>query len=452
MHNPLDIADLLKDELDERREDGHDVAEIAPKVWAAITHLDGRSRETLLEELEGTERLAEWSYVEPSTLDEILAVLPPAPTVAEPELDTLDEKILGAWLGRCAGCNLGKPFELWSRASIKSYMELADAYPIADYAPKLDPLPPGMSLNPSWTNTTKGRIDGMARDDDTDYTILGLHILETYGFSFGPEEVAREWLELLPFLQIYTAERAAMRNLIHGMPASEAARYRNPYRQWIGAQIRADMWGYVSPGDPESAVQLAFQDASLSHVQNGIYGELWVAALIAIALVETDMVRAVESSISYVPPKSRLAEALKYVVEWHDLGLEWDAARDRMEQRWGELSPVHTVNNAAVVAAALLWGADDFTKTIGLAVSGGWDTDCNGATAGSVFGAMHGVQALPAHWVEPLNDRIRSALFGFDDSKISDLAARTVRLAEANLERRAAQRANEAKEETWSSR
>jgi hypothetical protein len=65
---------------------------------------------------------------------------------------------------------------------------------------------------------------------------------------------------------------------------------------------------------------------------------------------------------------------------------------------------------------------------------------------------MHGVQALPAHWVEPLNDRIRSALFGFDDSKISDLAGRTVRLAEANLERRAEQRANEAKEETWSSR
>ena len=39
----------------------------------------------------------------------------------------------------------------------------------------------------------------MARDDDIDYTILGLHILETYGFDFGPENVAREWLTHFPF-------------------------------------------------------------------------------------------------------------------------------------------------------------------------------------------------------------------------------------------------------------
>ena len=70
---------------------------------------------------------------------------------------------------------------------------------------------------------------------------------------------------------------------------------------------------------------------------------------------------------------------------------------------------------------------------IGLAVQGGWDTDCNGATAGSVFGAMHGTDALPEHWVEPLNDHLRSALFGFDNSKISDLAERTAELSEAHL-------------------
>jgi len=64
-----------------------------------------------------------------------------------------------------------------------------------------------------------------------------------------------------------------------------------------------------------------------------------------------------------------------------------------------------------------------------LAVQGGWDTDCNGATAGSAFGAMHGTSALPAYWVEPLNDRIRSAVFGFDNASISDLAERTLALA-----------------------
>ena len=88
----------------------------------------------------------------------------------------------------------------------------------------------------------------MARDDDTDYTILGMHILEEHGFEFGPMDVAEEWLLHLPFFQVYTAERAAYRNLIHGLSPPETASYRNPYREWIGAQIRADMWGYVCSG------------------------------------------------------------------------------------------------------------------------------------------------------------------------------------------------------------
>jgi hypothetical protein len=209
----------------------------------------------------------------------------------------------------------------------------------------------------------------------------------------------------------------------------ETAARRNPYRQWIGAQIRADMWGYVSPGDPAAAARLGFADASLSHVKNGIYGEMWAATLVAAAFTADDVRQALDVALAFVPPRSRLAEALRAVDGWHAEGLDWDAARDRMETGYGELSAVHTINNAAVVAAALLWGEGDFTRTIGLAVEGGWDTDCNGATAGSVFGAIHGPDAIPAHWTEPLSDRLRSALFGFDGSSFSELARRTLALA-----------------------
>ena len=110
-------------------------------------------------------------------------------------------------------------------------------------------------------------------------------------------------------------------------------------------------------------------------------------------------------------------------------GIGWEAARDAIEVRYGHYSSVHTINNAAVVAAALLWGDGDYTRTVGLAVQGGWDTDCNGATAGSVFGAMWGTEALPDRWVDPLNDLIRSSIVGFDRSTLSDLAERTLRLA-----------------------
>jgi ADP-ribosylglycohydrolase len=90
---------------------------------------------------------------------------------------------------------------------------------------------------------------------------------------------------------------------------------------------------------------------------------------------------------------------------------------------------VHTVNNAAVVVAGLLWGDGDFTASIGLTVQGGWDTDSNGATVGSVAGIISGAAALPSHWTTPLHDTARSAIRGFDRSRISELADRTARLA-----------------------
>ena len=114
-------------------------------------------------------------------------------------------------------------------------------------------------------------------------------------------------------------------------------------------------------------------------------------------------------------------------------GLEWADAIALIQERYGQYSWVHTINNAAIIAAGLLWGRGDYASTIGLTVSGGWDTDSNGATAGSVAGILVGASALPAHFVDPLRDRVRSALFGFDNSRISDLADRTTRLARANL-------------------
>lgn len=243
--------------------------------------------------------------------------------------DDLRDRLLGAWLGRCAGCNLGKPVEGWRRARIREYLELAGAYPIEDYIPVLEAAPGEVRLNPCWTETTRGNIEFMARDDDIDYTILGLHVLETWGSGFGPADVAAEWLDHLPFTQVYTAERVAYRNLVRGQAPPDTAGHRNPYREWIGAQIRADMWGYVSPGDPERASLLAFRDASLSHAANGIYGEMWIAALIATSFVIDDVREALGISLAYVPPRSRLVEAVRDVVDLHASGLDWSGGGTR---------------------------------------------------------------------------------------------------------------------------
>lgn len=432
MHDALNLRDLLGDEFIQRKEEGYDVAHLEGRVQGLL--YDGAEQECdrVLDLLETTVLKPGWPYCEPSDLSSILAER--SGSVALPEFhlheEVLRDRLRAGWLGRCAGCNLGKPVEGWNRADIRRYLKQAEAYPLVDYFPVLAPGSFDVPLRACWTETTRGNIKFMARDDDIDYTIMGLHILETYGFDFGPENVAREWLTHFPFLEIYTAERVAYRNLIERRWPPQTATYRNPYREWIGAQIRADMWGYVSPGDPERAARLAFQDASLSHTKNGIYGEMWASALIAASFVAKDARQALEAALAQIPSQSRLAEALRDAFQMFDQGLDWESARDTVEKRYyGKYSFVHTINNAALVSMALLWGAGNYTNTIGLAVQGGWDTDCNGATAGSVFGILHGTQALPGSWIDPLNDFVHSAVGGYDNSRISDLAERTLHFA-----------------------
>jgi hypothetical protein len=63
-------------------------------------------------------------------------------------------------------------------------------------------------------------------------------------------------------------------------------------------------------------------------------------------------------------------------------------------------------------------------------VQGGWDTDSNAATAGSVVGTVLGAAQLPSRFIEPLHDRTRSVIFGFDNASISELARRTTVIAQ----------------------
>ena len=304
------------------------------------------------------------------------------------------------------------------------------SYPLDDYIPEIVPAPEGYNLHPSYPESMRGTINGMPRDDDLDYTILGLHVLEEHGFGFTAADVASEWLTHLPYNLVYTAERVAYKNLINGLKPTETATYQNPYREWIGAQIRADIFGYVAPGLPEAAAEFAFRDASLSHVKNGIYGEMIVAAMISAAFELDDVKEIINVGLGEIPENSRLAEAVRNLVQWSREYPDWGSCWDRAMEDYGDLSWVHTINNTLFILLGLLYGEGDLGKTVSISVMCGHDTDCTGASAGSIIGTMLGAKALEAMWVEPLQDRVQSILAGFSESKISELARKTVVLGE----------------------
>jgi ADP-ribosylglycohydrolase len=436
VHDPLSVADLVHDELQQRRESGYEVSAIEADLAREPTddhgHLEARYLELIT-----TRRRPDWHYEEPDRLEEIVAAMPGGnrerPVDAGRSREELADRVLGGWQGRIAGCNLGKPIEdgdFWTPGRIRTYLELAGAYPLRDYIPALDPMPDGFRLRECWPETTLAHIHGGSRDDDIDYSILNLWLLEQYGFDVTPGRVANAFLSFLPYFRVFTAERATMVNLLHNVPIAAIGETRNPYREWIGALIRADVYGWVLPDRPGAAARLVFHDASLSHRSNGIYAAMWASALVSAACVASSITEAVERSLDYVPARSRLAEALGYVNELYRSSHTWEQALERIRSRFGHYSWVHSINNSCLIAAGLLWGDGDFAATVGLTVQGGWDTDSNGATAGSVAGTVLGAARLPAHFISPLQDRTRSAVFGYDNSQIFDLARRTISVAE----------------------
>jgi len=432
----MELGFLLQAEMGQRRQEGCDVTALERELEALGDHPAQADLGGLFDELQALKPQDDFLYEEPSDLEAIRAVRPDGPrrfgvTFTEPQLYN---RILGAWLGRCAGCLLGKPVEGWTKERIENYLKLAGVHPLTDYIPYLVPHPSDYIMHPSALEATRGHIEGMARDDDLDYTILGLHILEEHGLDFTTEHVASEWMTHLPYELVYTAERVAYHNLVNGLTPSHAALYRNPYREWIGAQIRADAWGYVSPGWPERAAELAFRDAALSHVKNGIYGEMWVAAMLAAAFVVDDIREVIAVGLSEIPADSRLTEAVHQMMSWCEECATWEEAWERVTKAYGNYFWVHTINNACLVVLGLLYCEGDFEKAISIAVMGGWDTDCNGATVGSIMGALLGANALPQKWIAPLADRLKSIVTGFTECAISDLARRTLAQAKENLD------------------
>jgi ADP-ribosylglycohydrolase len=374
----------------------------------------------------------DFPYDEPSDLDGILARRPDGPRGLAVSLSpgVLDDRTLGAWLGRACGCMLGKPVEGWSRDRIADLMAVCGIDELDDYLP----VPPenngGIRFPDRVLPLLRGNLTCAARDDDTDYTILNLRVLESLGWDLTPRQVAETWLAHLPYSCTYTAERAAYRNFVNSIWPPQSAAFRNPYREWIGAQIRADAFGYACPGRPEEAASLAFRDACISHTGNGIYGAMWVAAMVAAAFVADEADKVLRIGLSEIPRSCRLAATVSQVLQQRAESYSAQAAMDDILHRHGSYHGVHVINNAAIVAMALLWGEKDFTRTIGLAVRAGLDTDCNGATAGSVLGAMIGAHGIPAQWTTPLNDRIETVVAGESGLTISGLAARTRKVQE----------------------
>jgi ADP-ribosylglycohydrolase len=339
-------------------------------------------------------------------------------------------RIRAAWQGRVSGCQLGKPVEVLSmqkgHEAMHGFLEEAGALPLRDYVPLVE----GSMAIDLARGSCKGQMVRSEPDDDINYTVLALKLMEEHGLALDKTQVARAWLRFLPVAWTFTAERAAFKTLIAnaheyfhfgvrpGFDLDECSDHE--WNDWIGAQIRADLYGWVCPGRPSLAANLASRDASLSHRGEGVHGAAFVAALGAAIPAADTLDEAVTIARAEIPTGSDCSAAVA-------LGRE-QAGRPGgdavIREHYSGMSPVHTVNNLALVVWALLSHPGDFSAAIGDAVSAGLDTDCNGATVGGLWGLQG--RPIPERWTAPWQGRVAVTLAGLGELELEDLVDRTV--------------------------
>jgi hypothetical protein len=188
--------------------------------------------------------------------------------------------------------------------------------------------------------------------DDTTLAFLGWVAARDHGPGFTASGIAREWADHLTdadlkgggfgreFLDVLARLKQGQRPPI---------RTGSPRAEWIAAQMRAEVWGMLAPGDPRRAAEYATRDAEIFNVGNGIYAAQFVAALASCLMADPDIPKAIAEARRQIPADSRLAQLIGDVVRWRaeqpdDWEKVWqtfaETCRDRsLEKRFAQWSP-----------------------------------------------------------------------------------------------------------------
>ncbi|TFG07279.1 MAG: ADP-ribosylglycohydrolase family protein [Promethearchaeota archaeon] len=342
-------------------------------------------------------------------------------------------KVLGSWLGRISGDHVGAPVEFMPSFDIKNKYGEITYYP--------EP------------------IDLNYVNDDEMYEICALIALEKNGIDMTSKHIAQEWIDLL-YKFNFTAEKVALKNLRSGIWPPESGIHENVYHDAIGAQMRADIWGQISPGCPEIAKEYAKIDGCISHAGIGIQGEVFIAILISQAFFNSDITENIQFALRLMPSESessytQMVLSAREIYEQYSN--DFRKARRKLVKYWrqilnDELIPavppkskqrlsflteyipevhtpdVHVLPNIGIIILSLLFGGDDkedpLGKSICIAAMMGFDTDCNCGNIGAIIGAQLGADKIPSKWKDPLQDTFSTYVKGHEKWKISQLAQR----------------------------
>lgn len=389
---------------------------------------------------------SDWPYSEPLEWEEIREQSPalnPENSWPLPDFSQVASRVQAGFLGSVCGCMLGKPIEVDpTLAELRQAGMACGEWPLNDYVSDafLDALG---RRHESAPGTTREALASAVADDDIHYSLIGMLLLEQHGAEFAHQDLAQIWAMNMPPLWTWGAERSALLGLgLEQHHMLEQAAFEsihdvlmlNPGDESCGAMIRVDAYGYACPGNPDLAAWLAFKDASLTHTRTGVYGAMFVAALIALCLAADSgpsgnaRLELVEAALRRIPERSRLSAIIRDSIDKVADADDWLSAYGQIHGRYQQYTHCQMYQEIGTLINTLKF-AESVDQGFCMQVSQGNDTDSFGATAGSVLGCLFGLRGLEERWLSPLNNRLAHGLSDFHAYDLDALAVRMGRLA-----------------------
>ena len=263
-------------------------------------------------------------------------------------------------------------------------------------------------------------------NDDITYELALIKAVEKCGKDVTSADIAEQWVALVPMG--WSAEEIALANLKLGVFPPMSGYLNNPYREWIGAQMRGVICGQLFPGKPYEAARLAWMDGQVSHHNNGILGEVFNAVMASLSYVETDVRKIVKMAIDMIPVDSEYYTVVKFAYDACQQHADWESAWKVCEKKYERYNWIHAYPNAAAEVVSLWFGNGDFDETMHICAMCGWDVDCNAAQIATVVATAKG-EKINEKWTAPIGDALQTYMRDIKSLSIYELSELTCALA-----------------------
>jgi len=266
-------------------------------------------------------------------------------------------------------------------------------------------------------------------NDDITYELALICAYKENGKQTTAKDIARQWVTRVP--TGWSAEEWALNNLKCGILPPESGSFHNPFNEWIGAQMRGAVCGHIYPGNIKMAAKAAFEDGTISHIRNGILGEVFNAMMCSYAFVENDTRTILEKCIKLIPENSEYGKVIRFAYKQCQTHDNYYDAWLPCEEKLKRYNWIHTYPNAAVQVIAMYFGENDFNKTISICGGCGQDVDCNAGQIMTILSTMLGTKGIPKYWTDPFKDNLDTYVRGLKKMSIKELAEDTLKIAKS---------------------